>query len=194
VTSLHKSINEEVLKKSRSGKRVRGANEGSSLHLYAPENGVCRTTAFILLKQGTPTIMVEIEGVRRDLILDTGSNISIFQPGMSTRDVRCTSVKPYGITGETLEIRGQQTVFFEFKKHKFRHSFYVYSLTTKATVLIGMDLMEKTSAISISKRAGRRLPTSQKGRSSLVLHPPDKQPLRSFHGVKRDTAPNPANR
>jgi len=48
-----------------------------SLHLYAPENAVNKPTASVLLEQGTPTITAEIEGVQGDLILDTGSNISI---------------------------------------------------------------------------------------------------------------------
>jgi len=58
-------------------------SEGSSLHLYAPENAVNRPTASVLLEQGTPTITAEIEGVQQDLILDTGSNISLLQPGVS---------------------------------------------------------------------------------------------------------------
>jgi len=95
--------------------------EGCSLHLYDPENAVNRPTASVLLEQGTPTIMAEIEGVQRDLILDTGSNISILQPGVSRSDMRCTSVKPYEVPGETLKFRGQQTVWFVFNEHEFKH-------------------------------------------------------------------------
>ena len=51
--------------------------KAGSLHLYAPENAVNKPTASVLLEQGTPTITAEIEGVQGDLILDTGSNISI---------------------------------------------------------------------------------------------------------------------
>jgi len=102
-------------------------SEGSSLHLYGPENAVNRPTASVLLEQGTPTITAEIEGVQRYLILDTGSNISILQPGVPRSDMRCTSVKPYGVTGETLEIWGQQTVSFVFNEHEFKHSFCVFA-------------------------------------------------------------------
>jgi hypothetical protein len=63
------------------------------------------------LESGAPTISVEIEGMTRRLILDTGS-VSIMQPGISTGDVRVTSAKPYGVTGETLDIKGQQFVSF----------------------------------------------------------------------------------
>ena len=89
---------------------MRGVSKGSSLLLYSPKNAVESPTTSIVMKQGTPTVTAEIEGVRRDLILDTGSNILILQPGVSQSDIRCTSIKPYGETGETLEIRGQQTV------------------------------------------------------------------------------------
>jgi hypothetical protein len=56
---------------------VRGESEGSSLHLYSPENAVESPTAPIVMEQGTPTVTVDIEVVPRDLILDTGLNISI---------------------------------------------------------------------------------------------------------------------
>ena len=79
------------------------------------------------MEQGTPTVTVDIEGVQRDLILDTGSNISILQPGVSRSDVRCTSIKPYGVTGKTLEIRGQQTGSLKLDGHEFKHQFYVFT-------------------------------------------------------------------
>ena len=64
----------------------------------------------VLLEQGTPSISVDIEGVGRRLIVDTGSNISILQPGISRSAVEFTHVRPYGVTGEILDIKGQQTV------------------------------------------------------------------------------------
>ena len=84
--------------------------------------------------------------MHRDLNLDSGSNISILQPGVSQSDVRCTSIKPYGVTGETLEIRGQQAVSFKLDGHEFKHPFYVCPLPTNADGLIGLDFMEKTGA------------------------------------------------
>jgi len=51
------------------------------------------------LEHGTPTVSVEIEGVSRRLIVDTGSNVSILQPGVSKSDVRVTTVRPFGVTG-----------------------------------------------------------------------------------------------
>jgi hypothetical protein len=160
-------------------------SEGSSLHLYAPENAVNRGTASILLEQGTPTLTAEIEGVQRDLILDTGSNISILQPGVSRSDMRCTSAKPYGVTGETLEIRGQQTVCFVFNEHEFKHSFYVCSLPTKAEGLIGIDFMEKTGAtndfekgkmsLAVISRGPRLVSASPTRQAALTVFPRGKE-------------------
>ncbi len=57
-------------------------NEDSSFHLNAPDNAVVKSAVCVLLEHGTPTISVEIEGMSRSLILDTGSNVSILQPGV----------------------------------------------------------------------------------------------------------------
>jgi hypothetical protein len=130
---------------------------------------------------------VEIEGIQRNLILDTGLNISIFHPGVSRSDMRCTSVKPYGVTGEQLEIRGQQTVHFVFNEHEFKHSFYVCTLPTKPAGLIGMDFMEKTGT-TIDFERGKLSFAVVSRRPMLVSASPTRQAaLRSFHGIKRDT-------
>jgi len=90
-------------------------NEDSSFHLATPDNAVKMFSVSVQLELGPPTISVEIEGMVRRLILDTGSNMSIMQPGISTGDFRVTSAKPYGVTGETLDIKGQQFVFSRWK-------------------------------------------------------------------------------
>jgi hypothetical protein len=107
-----------------AGKRVRGESDDSSLHLNAPEKAVTRLTVLVPLEQGSPTVSLEIEGKRKRLIIDTGSNVSILQPGVSRRDVRATAVRPYGVTGEALVIRGQQLVSFVLGGRKFRHTFW----------------------------------------------------------------------
>lgn len=62
-------------------------NEDSSFHLNAPDSAVVMCTVSILLEHGSPTISVEIEGMSRSLILDTGCNVSILQPSISRGDV-----------------------------------------------------------------------------------------------------------
>ena len=98
------------------------------------------------LEQGTPTTAMEIEGVSRHLILGSGSSVSILQPGVSRSDVSIATVKPYGVTGEVLEIKGHQSVSFCLNGSEFRHSFLVCTLPTDAAGLLGTDFMEKVGA------------------------------------------------
>jgi len=105
------------------------------------------------------TISVEIEGMARRLILDTGFNVSIMQPGLSTGDVIVTLTRPYGVTGETLDIRGQQLVSFTLEGRQYRHPFLVFSLPTDAAGLLGTDFFEKTGA-EINFECGQMSPTS----------------------------------
>jgi len=73
--------------------------EDSSLHLNDPENAVSSHKVSISMEHCAPTIAVEIEGVSKSLILDTGTNILISQLGVSRSDVHVTAVEPYGVTG-----------------------------------------------------------------------------------------------
>jgi hypothetical protein len=61
---------------------------------------------------GSPIISMEVEGEQRKLIVDTGSNVSILQPGVSRIRTSATPVRPYGLTGEILDVKGQQHVSF----------------------------------------------------------------------------------
>jgi hypothetical protein len=61
---------------------------------------------------GAPTIEVEISGIHRVFVLDTGSGISLIQPGVYSSKVKHTSLSPFGVTGKELEIKGVQEVLF----------------------------------------------------------------------------------
>jgi hypothetical protein len=98
----------QVIQEIRKG--VRGVIEDSSLHLNAPENAVSRHKVSISMEHDAPTISVDIEGMSRSLILDTGFTISILQPGVSRGDVHVTAVETCGVTGDVLD-RGQQLLF-----------------------------------------------------------------------------------
>ena len=132
--------------KTFPGKRVRGESEDSSLHLCAPENAVGKPEIAVLLEHGTPSITLEIEGKWQRLIVDTGSNVSILQPGVSRRDLRENPLRPFGVTGESLDVKGQQLVSFTLGGRKFDHMFLVCPLPTEAAGLIGTDFLERTGA------------------------------------------------
>jgi hypothetical protein len=61
------------------------------------------------MQHGTPAIKADIEGVERSLI-DTGSDVSILKPGISKANITDTTLRPYGVTGETREVKSLQTV------------------------------------------------------------------------------------
>ena len=78
----------------------------------------------------------------RSLILDTGFDVSILQPGVPRGDVRVTTLEPYGkVTGDILNIKGQQSVSFMLNGCEFKHTFLVCSLPTDASGLVGTDFM-----------------------------------------------------
>ena len=84
-----------------------------------------------------------IEGKTRSLIIDTGSNISILQPG----NIRDTAMKPFGVTGENLDVKGRQSVSFMLVRRRFHHSFLVCPLPTEAAGLLGTDFLTEWGAI-----------------------------------------------
>jgi hypothetical protein len=99
------------------------------------------------MEYGVPTISVEIEGMSKSLILDTGSNISNLQRGISRCNVQVTTVEPYGVTGNILDIRGQRSVTLWLKGSEFSHSFLVCPLPTTAAGLLGTNFLDRISAI-----------------------------------------------
>jgi hypothetical protein len=64
---------------------------------------------------------VRIQGVVRDMIVDTDTNISILQPGISKSELKFTDSQPYGVTGKTLDVKGCQTVSFVLGGREFNH-------------------------------------------------------------------------
>jgi len=60
----------------------------------------------VAMEHGTPSIKADIEGVERSLNIDTGSDVSILQPGISCNALRSTTLRPHGLTGETLDVKG----------------------------------------------------------------------------------------
>jgi hypothetical protein len=82
-------------------------NEDSYFRLPVPEKAVNKPPVNIALECGTPLISVCIEGISRSIILDTGPNVSILQPGISSSDVKVTDARPYGVTGKVLDIKGR---------------------------------------------------------------------------------------
>jgi hypothetical protein len=80
-------------------------NEDSFFQLNALENAVEKLKVPILMEHDTPSISVVIEGMLRSLIMETGFNVSVLQPRISRGDLRVTTLEPYGLTGDVIDIR-----------------------------------------------------------------------------------------
>jgi hypothetical protein len=78
--------------------------------------------------------------------VDTGSSVSILQPRVSNSEVRVTSLKPYGVTGQAVDIKGRQSVTFELDGREHNHKFLVCALPTDAAGLLGTDFLEEAGA------------------------------------------------
>ena len=89
---------------------------------------------------------MRIEDVRV-LIIDSGSDISILQPDVSKSEVRHTNMRPYGVTGESLDFKGRQAVSFVFGGRELNHQFLVCPLPSEAEGLLGMDFLKESGSI-----------------------------------------------
>jgi hypothetical protein len=56
--------------------------------------------------------------------------------------VKVTSLKPYGVTGEALDIKGRQAISFELGGREYNHTFLVCALPTEAAGLLDTDFLE----------------------------------------------------
>jgi hypothetical protein len=55
-------------------------------------------------------------------------------------------MEPYGVTGDNLDIKGQQTVAFRMNGRRFTHPFLVCSQPTIAAGLLGTDFLSRFGA------------------------------------------------
>ena len=99
---------------------------------------------------GAPTIQATVSGLHRAFILDTGSSISLIQPGVCSNEVRPTNYSPFDVKGNELQIMGLHEVEFHLNGMKFSHQFCVCSLPTKADGIVGMnDLSERNADLNL---------------------------------------------
>jgi len=63
-------------------------------------------TTRINLRRGRPTVRVNILGASKEFIVDSGSGVSLTQPGIYRSEVRPSSSTSFGATGDGLNISG----------------------------------------------------------------------------------------
>jgi hypothetical protein len=153
------------------------------------------------MEQGSPAISVEIEGGTKHLIIDTGSSMSILQPGVLKHGRGVTAIKPYGVTGKNLDIQGQQCVSFVLGGKTFRHTFLVCPLPTKADGLLGSDFLRKVGAVinfdsrELSLGGSNKVPqkrvTASPKHAVLTVFPEEKlEADKPLHTQREETSPS----
>jgi len=95
---------------------------------------------------GSPDIRCIIEGRPRVILVDTGSSVSLIQSGVSTSKLNQAIVKPFGVTGDELRVKGDQRVSFTINGEEFVHVFCVCTIPTEADAILGMDFLRKAEA------------------------------------------------
>ena len=113
----------------------------SSSRLIPSENAVRRLQVSVSVEHGTPSITVHIEGELRSLIIGTGSTVSILQQGVSKSDLSIKVLKPFGVTGEVLDIKWRQLVSLTMGGREFHHEFLVCTLPTEAAGILDTDFL-----------------------------------------------------
>jgi hypothetical protein len=90
-------------------------------------------------------VSVKIHGVERILIVDSGSSFSLLQPGVAEVPLEGTTFETFGITGDSLDIIGEQ-VLFQIASVTFSHSFLVCKLPTSEDGIIGLNFLTPRQA------------------------------------------------
>jgi hypothetical protein len=72
--------------------------------------------------------------------------VSLLQPGIAGGDVSVTALKPFGVTGEVLDVKGRQSVSFMLGGREFLHSFLVCPLPTDAAGILSTDFLTESGA------------------------------------------------
>jgi hypothetical protein len=129
-----------------SGNPVRGSREDSACYLSSFQNAVEYQVVNLGDLNNAPVIRATVGGRQRIVLIDTGSSVSLIQPGVCTSKLRRSSVTPFGVTGDELQLKGEQYVKFCVQGQTYSHSFCVIKLSTDADAIVGTDFLRDVNA------------------------------------------------
>jgi len=113
-------------------------------HLYCTKDAARNKESEYL--NGAPIVLAVTGGRPRTVLLDTGSSISLIQPGVCTSEITRASVTPFEVTGDELRVKGEQRVIIIINGETYNHEFCVCDLATEADVIVGRDFLKKMEA------------------------------------------------
>jgi hypothetical protein len=100
----------------------------------------------LCIAAGAPKVTILLEGVVRRFVIDTGSTISLIQPGISRAKVAKTDIAPIASTGKVLPLQGEQEIECTIAGKVVRQRVGVCALPTEAEGLLGTDFMKANDA------------------------------------------------
>jgi hypothetical protein len=84
----------------QQGNVKRKGSGDSSFHISVTENVQGHFTVKMQSIAGASMIKAKISVIHREFVLDTGSGISLIQPGVYSSEVKPTKLSPFGVTGK----------------------------------------------------------------------------------------------
>jgi hypothetical protein len=91
-------------------------------------------------------IRVKVCEVRRQFIVDSGSDVSLIQPGVWGGKIKSSAATTIGVTGNRTRWVGEQEIRFVLNGCIYEHTFGILPLLTDANGILGMDFLIKTRA------------------------------------------------
>ena len=125
----------EARRPSTADRPLHGLSKRDSAETQSQHRASSRTQ-----RQGR-AVRVNIRGVSREFIVDSGSSVLLIQPGIYCSEVRPSSTTSFGVTGDELDILGEQDVQFSPNNWNYGHTFCVCSLPTEADGILRMDFL-----------------------------------------------------
>jgi hypothetical protein len=91
---------------------------------------------------GTPTIRVRTQSIQRTLIVDSGSYCSVLQPEIADYPAGCTNRSLFCVTGDTLKVKREETVFYQMEEVSYHYIFLIFKLPTTTVGILGTDFLK----------------------------------------------------
>jgi hypothetical protein len=107
------------------------------------------STFSVQLRNATrsPTVLVELEGIQRSFLIDTGATISLIKSGISRVKIAATNTTVRGLADQIFPLQGTQLIQFRMGGKVFEHNFYVGVPGGGEDGILGIDFLAGHEAL-----------------------------------------------
>jgi hypothetical protein len=101
------------------------------------------STFSVQLRDAThaPTVLVELEGIQRSFLIDTGATISLIKSGISLVKIAATNTTVRGLADKVFPLQGTQLIHFRMGGKVFEHKLYVGVPGGGEEGILGIDFL-----------------------------------------------------